>query len=287
MPFEPVLISTPLVPADVGILTNVEKSTMQSADTTDVIYHFDVLSYVFFAIALSMIIVIVTAITVYNDIKTQKKAHGALLIRKVFISSQKTIWEVIALIIDQEYFEPINWSVRIVWNAANIFCFLLIFGYFLNLLSTDQSVQKDSKKIDSIQDLLYDAYFKDITPVILKPLYLFNVLKNVPSSSDEGKLFSYMQSKGSESILDIDISQMDLNGPIKAFVSDLAGGKSAFITARYGIDLVQLLPKMFSDNQDFKTRDFYVSKQSFLHGTLNVFYSKRIHPHVKQYIDYR
>lgn len=285
VPNEPVLISSPLVPADVGILTNVYKPTMHSADTTDVIYHFDVLSYTFFAIAIFFIIVMITTSVANKDIL--KGDRGFLSFQKVVLKVQETVWEIVTLIIDQEYFEPSIWSARIVWCAANIFCFVLIFGFFLNLLSTDQSVQRDTKKIDSIKDILYDPHFKEIRPVIFKPLYLYNVLKDVPPSSDEGKLFRHMKNIGNASIFDINMADANPNGPIREFISDIGSGKSALLTARYAMELVVLIiPKMLG-TEETESKIFHVSKNSFLKGTLNIFYSKRIHPHIKQYMDYR
>lgn len=282
---EPVLVSTSLLSADVGIFTTINQSTTQNVDTTDVIYNFDGLAYIFFAIGVFIISVALTLLAIWKNLAVELKRIRK--IKKFFSTFKETLWEIFTLVFDQENYQPTFCSIRIIWTSFSIACFFLIYGYFWNLMSTDQTVERTPQTIDSLKDLLYDPNFKEVTPVIAKMLYLYNILNHVSPYSDEGKIFKRMLETKEKSVLDVNLSNMNEKGPMDHFLEKLVAGKAAMLTVKFAIKIMSVvLPKVLGKVL-MNDRNFHVSKNSFLQGTANCFYSRKINRHIKQYMDYR
>lgn len=241
----------------------------------------DGVCYIFFAIIIFVVWVITTASSVI--VKQSKKNR----IRVVLIRLRNTIWDIMGLVVDQENFEAGTWSARIIWSSFNIVCFVLIFGYFWNLMSTEQSVEKKPPVVNSLQDLLYDKRFSHMYPLIFKTLFLYNVLATVPPSSDEGKLFQRILSTN-KSIFEFDPSKKEsTEASVQVMMADAVSGKSAFLSMAWALEIyVLLLPKTI-DDFDPKILVLNNAKQTFLRGLLSIFYSKQINPHMRVYIEHR
>lgn len=236
--FEPVIVSAALLPADVGILTTTNLSSQFKTDTTDVVYNFDDVSLLFFAVVIFIASVTITASSLLGF------QAGGNLTKKIVTKFKQVMWDIGRLVIDQESFDSKTWSIRFVWASLNIVCFVLIFGYFWNLMSTEQSVKKEPPAIDSLKDLLYDSQFRHIRPVLSKMFYLYNVLILVPPASDEGVLFKRMLRIGNTSIIESDASKgigAMSSGPLKGAVDDLIAGKVALLSILWVLETLELL----------------------------------------------
>lgn len=278
-----------MAPADVGILTTVNLATFLISDSTDVVHNFDYLFYIYFALIIFITSGVITTINI-STLKSLKNRRQWLL--KLALVYKDSVWQIVTVIVDQENYQPKQWPTRLVWAAFNISSLVLVYGYFLNFMSTEQSVQKKSAVIDSLDDLLYDPVFKLITPVIIKALFEYNVLKSASKSSEEGKLFKRLSDNGNESILDVRVSTLGFRSwaasPLRKMLDELIEGKVALISTGWAEDNIELLvPKLFGDMMETKKRTFHSSSNTFLRGTFCLFYSKQIDPRVRRYMDYR
>lgn len=283
--FEPVFVSAAILPSDVGILTTTNQSSKYyKTDTTDVVYNLDSICYIFFAL-----ISVIVSVTIAGT-PSPENDHKRNRAWNVLTQFKRALWDIISLIVDQENGKSKNWTIRVIWSTFNIGCFVLIFGYFWNLLSTEQSVKKELPAVDSLKDLLYDKQFNHIYPMLSKMLFLYNVLVRVPPSSDEGKLFQRMLQLGNTSIVESDAAgglAAMTSGPLKVVVDDLTAGKAALLSIAWAIELLELLAPKIVDLATINNRKFCLAKQTFLQGTFNMFYSKKIHPNVRDYMDLR
>lgn len=286
--YEPVFVSTPVVPADVGILTTTNQSTKLKTDTTDVVYNLDAQCYIYFSIIVFLVAVALTASSTLQtmDKRRQKKRR----MRKILTRFKESCWQIISLVVDQENYISNTWSIRVVWVSFNITCFVFIFGYFWNLMSAEQSVSKEPPKVDSLTELLHDPQFKDMHPVALKMFYILTLLADVPPTSEEGILHKRMVNLGNKSFVDAEFTKGPLamlNGPLRVVLNDLIAGKVALLCMAWALEMAEvLIPHLFGE-ASMKGRKFHMAKQSFLQGTLNAFYSKQINPNVREYMDYR
>ncbi|KAI1287980.1 hypothetical protein HDE_09653 [Halotydeus destructor] len=79
-------------------------------------------------------------------------------------------WHFALTVVDQEILSPTIWAVRCVWLSCCVAIFLVVFGFLLGILSTDESVEIPSKRIETIHDLIHEPEFKD------RPLMIFTIL---------------------------------------------------------------------------------------------------------------
>ncbi|KAI1287981.1 hypothetical protein HDE_09652 [Halotydeus destructor] len=79
-------------------------------------------------------------------------------------------WHFALTVVDQEILSPTIWAIRFVWLSSCVAIFLVVFGFLLGMLSTDESVEIPSKRIETIYDLIYEPDFKD------RPLMVFTIL---------------------------------------------------------------------------------------------------------------
>lgn len=281
LPFEPVFISTPILSADIGILSTKNHSSIIYVDVTDVVNNVDNIGYIY----LTLIIVLITILHTASDVlKKRTKRFNYVLARY-----QKSIWGVFSVIIDQDDVQPKTWSAKFVWTGFGMASLVMVFGYFLNLMSTEQFVCNPTYAIDSLKDLLYDDHFQDVRPVVVKMLFLYGVLKISPPTSLEGKFFRGRMNN-QKSVVDIDMSTTNIayitEGPGKDLLEELKTGKSALLMIRWAAELAEIvIPTVLQ--QFLSNREWHTSKESFLPGTLNLFYSKKIDGRLRNYVDYK
>ncbi|KAI1300093.1 hypothetical protein HDE_03587 [Halotydeus destructor] len=89
-----------------------------------------------------------------------------------------------------------NWETkvavkRLVWLCFETFVFVTIFGYILNLMSTDSFVAVHPRHIETLDDA-FDDHFKAVRFLIAKNDFFFNFVQTAKPSSQLGKLYSKM-----------------------------------------------------------------------------------------------
>lgn len=278
LPFEPVKVAWPLLAGDVTILTAVNKPTATYVDLTDVIYNFNEITYAFIFLA-----IFVVSVLTMNNLLTIHKKKPSRIIR----SYVESLWNVFVTILDQEYLLPRSEWQKVSWLFFNIVNFVLVFGYLLNLMSTDQLVREKPAAVDSLHDLLFEKEFEAVIPAILKQLHLYNLLSNAKRESEHAKLYQRMLRTESRSIVEFDVQgmssgSMSEDNPSMVLRDDIGKGKAALCGPRISLGMISTLMPSYFDG-----KVLHVAKESFLEGTLNLFTSKNIDRKVLEVFNYR
>ncbi|KAI1288204.1 hypothetical protein HDE_09554 [Halotydeus destructor] len=77
---------------------------------------------------------------------------------------------------------------RVLWWHANVFAFIIVFGYVLNMMSTNTFVMKQPRRVQRFEDA-FDPYFKNIKFYMLKNELFFNTMRDADENTIMGKLF--------------------------------------------------------------------------------------------------
>ncbi|KAI1288206.1 hypothetical protein HDE_09556 [Halotydeus destructor] len=77
---------------------------------------------------------------------------------------------------------------RVLWWHFNVFAFVIVFGYVLNVMSTDTFVTKQPRRIERFEDA-FDPHFKNVKFYMLKNEFFFNTLRDADENKIMGKLF--------------------------------------------------------------------------------------------------
>ncbi|KAI1279253.1 hypothetical protein HDE_14094 [Halotydeus destructor] len=115
--------------------------------------------------------------------------------RKFFSGYLQTTWHSVLNYLDQENYAVKSTIRRILWLSFNVFAFVSMFGYILNLMSTDAFVALPPRRIEALEDV-FDSYFMDrnIRYHLTTNDFFFNyVLESKPGTAIH-KLYKHMNS---------------------------------------------------------------------------------------------
>ncbi|KAI1279252.1 hypothetical protein HDE_14095 [Halotydeus destructor] len=82
-----------------------------------------------------------------------------------------------------------------IWLQVSVFAFVTVFGYVLNLMSTDSFIMKQSRRIDTFDDV-FDPYFRDVRFIMIKNDPFFNYAQQSDKSAIMGKVYEKMEREG-------------------------------------------------------------------------------------------
>ena len=103
---------------------------------------------------------------------------------------------------DEEQFSPENYSNRILTLFFTLGLFFGVYGIFLNNVGADLIRRNGPPNID-----LIEYFLNNIThtkPMIVKNMFLLNLLKSEPRNSTLGRLWSHMEKEQNETLLAFD-----------------------------------------------------------------------------------
>lgn len=115
------------------------------------------------------------------------------------------LWSVFMLLFDQEYYISTLWSNRVLWVHYCLAYFLLVFGYFWSLLSTDMVVTIQPYQMHSVTDL-FSRQFNNVQPVIFKNLAIYSLLRESKANTTLHHIYKRVQINVSASLLNMDAS---------------------------------------------------------------------------------
>ena len=295
LPHEPALIGPMVLEADAAIISGKSKKQRINREILDLAKDVDPLVYTYLVISITVFSVCYTASIVLELSKENETEEGdaktdelyALTIAKHFL---KTIWESCGAVIGGEQFSPDDNSSRILALFFTLGLFFGVYGMFLNNVGADLIRKNGPPNIDSI-----DYFINNIThtkPVILKKLYLLNLLKSEPKNSTLGKLWSLMEKEQNDTVLDIDQKRLEAGDQtyrmeaftkITDFLWEIQTRKKALIMPRsFAINGKMVGCTMNPVNMS----RLYISKESFAAGTLNTLMSHAIHPKIRKIFEY-
>jgi len=222
---EPVMVSSPTQSAEVAIVSMISVSNTTNMDIVDLFQNIESIVYSYILIATMWTLLVINCRVLGSLRKKAKRRKPS----KVTVKLIKSTWHILELLVDQE-----NWALKrtfqnTMWLFYCTSYFVLIVGFVMNLMSTEQTVKLNAKQIDSLDDLLYQESSSDqIVPVLAKDLFLYDRLRNSRKESKLEKLFDLMNKNASYSFLSMPTSQVDEENSMKA-INDFFDRKAVFL----------------------------------------------------------
>ncbi|KAI1279248.1 hypothetical protein HDE_14093 [Halotydeus destructor] len=82
-----------------------------------------------------------------------------------------------------------------IWLQVSVFAFVIVFGYVLNLMSTDTFIMKQSRHLDTFDDV-FDPYFREVRFTMMKNDLFFNYAQQSDKNTITGKVYKKMEREG-------------------------------------------------------------------------------------------
>ncbi|KAI1289585.1 hypothetical protein HDE_08876 [Halotydeus destructor] len=99
--------------------------------------------------------------------------------------------QVAETILDQENASHALWSQRILWLSTCVAIFVIVFGYLVSYVSTDQLIERPSKTLDTVDDLFSPGFAK-MRLVMSRNFLFFEHMQSADPQSRSGQLFARM-----------------------------------------------------------------------------------------------
>ena len=305
LPHEPALIGPMLLEADAGIISGKSKKHRITRQILELVIDIDPLVYIYLVISITVFSVCYTTSIVLElsreneieDVDAEIENLDALNVANYFL---KTFWESCVATIGGEQFSPDNKNSRILSLFFTLGLFFGIYGMFLNNVGADLIRKNGPPNIDSINYFINninatDYFVNNIThakPVIVKRLYLLNLLKKEPKDSNLGRLWSLIEKEQNDTVFDVDVDRlqtqdemykMQMFSKLSDLLWEVQNRKKALIIPRS----MARNSKMFGCTVNpVNISRLYVSKESFAAGTLNTLMSHAIHPSLRKIFEY-
>ena len=161
---------------------------------------------------------------------------------------------------------------------------------FLNNIGADLIRRNGPPNIDSI-----DYFVNNIThtkPVIVRNLYLLDLLKRQPRNSTLGRFWSLIEKEQNETVIGVDLErfnageqkyQMEVLTAVTDILREVQNGTKALIMPR---SMAQNAKRVGCTMNPVNISRLYISKESFAEGTLNTLMSHGIHPSLRKIFEY-
>ncbi|KAI1302322.1 hypothetical protein HDE_02483 [Halotydeus destructor] len=268
---EPVELTSPLLAADVTIISKTKASFIIRTGVMDALNNFTLETYLWYVIALSFVFLVMMA--------GQRLGNPRSTVRYM----QDVLLHMYSTAVDQENLSNKQCPSRsVIWLTLNCAQFVVVFGYLCNFMSTDKIATVIPPQIDSLNDLLSDR-FSDVQPMILQDVFLFEYLKRSPKTSALGKLFTKMEADKMASYIkmgDDEQSQRKVLGKISYLMN---GTRSVSLTkelATFGVSGLCMLDTNVASL-------FRMSEHDYAQGLLTTFMNHQAHPVVKNFVRHR
>ena len=295
LPHEPALVGPMLLEADAAIVSGKSKKNRVTREILELVNDIDPLVYTYLVVSIIVFSVCYTTsivLELYEKNETENEDAetenwDAFTVAKYFL---KTILESCAAVLDEEQFSAQNNSSRILTLFFTLGLFFGIYGIFLNNVGADLIRKNGPPNIDSI-----DYFLNNIThtkPVIVKKLFLLNLLKKEPRNSTLGKLWSLMEKEQNDTVLDVDYDK--INGGDEMYRMQMFGKVLHVLWEVQNRKKAIIMPRSISRNSKMvgctmnpvNISRLYISKESFAAGTLNSLMSHGIHPEIRKIFEY-
>ena len=187
--------------------------------------------------------------------------------------------------VDQEYLRLRSTRRRILWHHVVVFTFLAVFGYFLNMMSTDLVVSSPPPIIDSIDDHLSKA-FNHVDPLILKDMHYSTLMQLAPPSTPIGRLYARAMVDPKHNVYTAnsgDPSSMAGDG-LKIIDQICEGNRTLLLHEAFVLSVGNLAVCLVKPNLDSQ---FHIASEKFGHGYISGFWSKLVQGRIRSYIEYR
>ncbi|KAI1302321.1 hypothetical protein HDE_02484 [Halotydeus destructor] len=268
---EPVELTSPLIAADVTIISKTRESFTIRTGVLDALGNFTLETYLWYVIALSFVFLVMMARQrLGNSRSTLRYMHDVLL-------------HMYSTAVDQEHLANKQCpSLSVIWLTLNCAQFFVVFGYLCNFMSTDKIATVIPPQIDSLRDLLSER-FSDVQPMILQDLFLFEYLKRSPKTSALGQLFDKMEANKMASYIKMSYDERSVRDILGKVGYLINGTRSVSLTkemAAFGASELCMLDTNAASL-------FRMSEHNYAQGILTTFMNHQAHPVVKNFIRHR
>ncbi len=202
----------------------------------------------------------------------------------IFSYPLESLWQIYCHLVDQEMNTPLLVSYRILWVHVSVALFFTIFGYLLNLMSTEQIKEHSSEAIDDLDSYLSKPQWQHMTSIISPQLYLYgHLMASKPGSLERSLVDRIHSPSGRDGIIRIKNKPIDQLIPILSdSLGKLLTRQSAILVEKFALD--EIYPPIFCFVDKRIPQLFYSSKKTFANGIISSFRSHSMDPHlVKRY----
>ena len=277
---EPIMVSTPMQSAEIAIISKILESNTAIVDVADLFEDIDSMAYFYFLIATIWTLLLINSRVLGLLRKKAKRRHREVAFNKV----TKSTWHILELLANQENWNLRRMSQNAMWACYCISYFVLMFGFVLNLMSTEQTVKINAKQIDSLDDILYqDSSDDQIVAVLTKHLFLYDRLRNSRKNSKLDQLFDLMNKTASYSFLSMPTSKADQDNSMKV-IRDFFARKAVFLQSKSLVKSITIRSACITNPTEAGA--LYISKDTFAHGTMNAMLNKRTESRLRAYLKY-
>ncbi|KAI1306487.1 hypothetical protein HDE_00980 [Halotydeus destructor] len=189
------------------------------------------------------------------------------------------IWNIFELLVSQGKFKMKKQLTQYLWLIFTMGLFVIVSGWFLNLLRTEKVAQRNVAQIETIADIVGNQ-FNYIKPTILVNSYTYALNKTVRNGSDEAEIFRKLHKRK-----DNVISATSGKDNIILMMYDMIEYKNRYVLFEEVLwrNLRPLLCRCNPKN----VRASHTSRDTVLDGLLVVPYRKNVDLRFKKYIEYR
>lgn len=277
-------ISSPAIHADLYVGYILEFFVPNTADMTDVRNNMkiEVFSYFLLCMLIAGVLIAAELVIVLRDFS----------LKRFLQSFRSTVSILTDSLLYQSAYEPVFWPSRWVWWSFTVFTFVAIYGYLLNMVSVDRVATQPPKRLDTIDDLLFEEPFTTKHLKVARSLYYFQYMREADKDSKLGQLFDRLNktNRGCDSN---DLSscsfveyKADKYLPLwKMVLNCLRTSSSMLIVLEpyYGHVLRPGFCILFKENAHKLAK----SANSFAENVLTWFFNKKLSKQLLTYVDYR
>lgn len=269
VPFEPVRIGPVLSSSGVRIYRKNNKTDDRNVDILEVVDNFDSELYYCFGVTLFLLLAAMTS--------AQFIMHEKTTFKNLFFDVVELLQEIVFLIFDQEYLEPKQWSLRFLWTPFNFFVFVAIFGYLMNLMSSDQVASVPVDAINRLEDLQEQKWrSQNVTPWILKNLFFHSAFRHTSKVSREGARLNEVRSR--QDLHFVDLAKIFADGDsmthfLAHLMKNIENGQMALLLTDFIMNAFLVPAGCQIDSK--ATAMLHESDESFANGVLTNYFYKQ------------
>ncbi|KAI1294202.1 hypothetical protein HDE_06164 [Halotydeus destructor] len=276
---DPVKHGVVLTGADLHIYGSAGEAGNENTDLFDAIDGVDKITLAYYIVLLHLVCTILAFAAQWAGSK------------KLWSSYKRSFWKCYELMVDQEDFALSAWSGRLLWLHMSFAVLVIIFGYFLSLLSTDSIAEISPRTIDSYDDI-FSSHFNKTLFQLAKNGFFFDSFKHSPKSSRLGKLYDKLEAKSKDCNKWYECSLFMFEGMTESgaaeafkFTTRVSDGTSALLFPRQGVD--QGMSIVGCQLQPGSVAKIRMGREVITSGILTSFYRHGLDQRVERYIRYR
>ena len=192
---------------------------------------------------------------------------------------RRSLWALFGVIVDQEDYNPIMPSNKILWYTIVASMFFAIFGVYLNLLSCDLVSQHQASQIKTLDEFLTDEKWEGYDASSLQESYFYNYMITSGKGTAVRTLYERKHSNGQPVLTSYLASKMGMSKMLKTVDRMISG----YVTRKNKVVMIfeRVLWKFFGwkiccgYNPD-GGENFYLPAETFSNGLISTYYGKHV-----------